>query len=344
MTVREAYARGTGLLEQKGIPEAALDAWYLLEHVTGISRAQYFADGGKALDEAQETRYFALVEKRGQRIPLQHLTGVQEFMGFSFLVNEHVLIPRQDTETLVEEALSVLKREAGPARVLDMCTGSGCILLSVLKLMCRECGYRTAENSGGKATGYGSGTESGERATGYGDGTESGGKATGNVSGAESGRRAEPAFSGSAGGPLIYGTGADLSGPALEVAVQNAVRLGVQADFCRSDLFENINGRFSMILSNPPYIRTAEIETLQEEVRFHDPPAALDGGADGLDFYRRIIRESRDYLLPKGYLMFETGYDQAAAVADLMKAAGFGRISVKKDLAGLDRVVSGVYD
>lgn len=318
MTVREACARGTGLLEQKGIPEAALDAWYLLEHVTGISRAQYFADGGKALDEAQETRYFVLVEKRGQRIPLQHLTGVQEFMGFSFLVNEHVLIPRQDTETLVEEALSVLKREAGPARVLDMCTGSGCILLSVLKLMCRECGYRTAANSSGKATG--------------------------NVSGAESGRRTEPVFSGSAGGPLIYGTGADLSGPALEVAAQNAVRLGVKADFCRSDLFENINGRFSMILSNPPYIRTAEIETLQEEVRFHDPPAALDGGADGLDFYRRIIRESRDYLLPKGYLMFETGYDQAAAVADLMKAAGFGRISVKKDLAGLDRVVSGVYD
>lgn len=331
MTVREACARGTGLLEQKGIPEAALDAWYLLEHVTGISRAQYFADGGKALDEAQETRYFALVEKRGQRIPLQHLTGVQEFMGFSFLVNEHVLIPRQDTETLVEEALSVLKKEAGPARVLDMCTGSGCILLSVLKLMCRECGYRTAANSGGKATGYGSGTESGERATG-------------NVSGAESGRRAEPGFSGSAGGPLIYGTGTDLSGPALEVAAQNAVRLGVQADFCRSDLFENINGRFSMILSNPPYIRTAEIETLQEEVRFHDPLPALDGGTDGLDFYRRIIRESRDYLLPKGYLMFETGYDQAAAVADLMKAAGFGRISVKKDLAGLDRVVSGVYD
>ena len=131
MTVRDACVKGTKLLERQGIPEAALDAWYLLEHITGISRARYLSDGGQALEKALEARYFALIEKRGRRIPLQHLTGVQEFMGYSFLVSRHVLIPRQDTETLVEEALSVLKKEAGPLRVLDMCTGSGCILLSV---------------------------------------------------------------------------------------------------------------------------------------------------------------------------------------------------------------------
>ena len=139
-TIREACIRGTEILRQNGIPEAELDAWYLLEHVTGISRALYFSDGCRELEAEQEVRYFDLIEKRGQRIPLQHLTGVQEFMGFPFLVNEHVLIPRQDTEILVEEALSVLKKEKGTVTLLDMCTGSGCILLSILKLTQRECG------------------------------------------------------------------------------------------------------------------------------------------------------------------------------------------------------------
>ena len=284
-TIREACIRGTEILRQNGIPEAELDAWYLLEHVTGISRALYFSDGCRELNAEQEVRYFDLIEKRGQRIPLQHLTGVQEFMGFPFLVNEHVLIPRQDTEILVEEALSVLKKEKGTVTLLDMCTGSGCILLSILKLTQRECGC-----------------------------------------------------------DFIYGTGADLSEQALEVAGKNAAILGTEAVFCQSDLFERIDGRFSMIVSNPPYIRTGEIGTLQEEVRAHDPLMALDGGADGLDFYRRIIRESTEHLLPKGYLMLEIGYDQTQAVGEWMREAGFQRISVKKDLAGLDRVVSGVYD
>ena len=284
-TIREACIRGTEILRQNGIPEAELDAWYLLEHVTGISRALYFSDGCRELEAEQEVRYFDLIEQRGQRIPLQHLTGVQEFMGFPFLVNEHVLIPRQDTEILVEEALSVLKKEKGTVTLLDMCTGSGCILLSILKLMQRECGY-----------------------------------------------------------DFIYGTGADLSEQALEAAGKNAEILGTEAVFCQSDLFERIDGRFSMIVSNPPYIRTAEIETLQEEVRAHDPLMALDGGADGLDFYRRIIRDGRAHLLPGGYLLLEIGCDQAREVAGLMRKAGFQRISVKKDLAGLDRVVSGVYD
>ncbi len=306
MTVRDACVKGTKLLERQGIPEAALDAWYLLEHITGISRARYLSDGGQALEEALEARYFALIEKRGRRIPLQHLTGVQEFMGYSFLVSRHVLIPRQDTETLVEEALSVLKKEAGPLRVLDMCTGSGCILLSVLKWMCQEQGY-VIESRKDFDPVAGQAVSSGE------------------------------------GGLSICGVGADISAPALEVAAGNAKRLGGEAEFCQGDLFENVKGRFSMILSNPPYIRTSEIETLQEEVRLHDPISALDGGADGLDFYRRIIRESREYLLPKGHLMFEIGYDEAGAVAEWMKEAGFGNISVKKDLAGLDRVISGVY-
>ncbi len=281
MTLREAYTQGRKLLEQRKVPDAGLDAWYLLEHITGISRASYFSDSEKEMDPDLEKGYFDLIEKRGQRIPLQHLTGVQEFMGFLFQVDKHVLIPRQDTETLVEEALIVLRKKKEPLRLLDMCTGSGCILLSILKL-------------------------------------------------------SQDLF--------VYGLGVDLSIKALETAAKNAELLGIQAEFQESDLFENVTGRFSMILSNPPYIRTGEIENLQEEVRKHDPVMALDGGADGLSFYRRIIQESREHLLPDGILMLEIGYDQASQVSELMCNAGFRRISIKKDLAGLDRVVSGVYD
>lgn len=199
----------------------------------------------------------------------------------SFQVNEHVLIPRQDTEVLVEEALSILQRKNDSISVLDMCTGSGCILLSIMKL---------------------SGVHS------------------------------------------VCGTGVDLSEKALTMAIKNANMLDVNAEFYQSDLFESIKGRFSMIVSNPPYIRTAEIETLQEEVRDHDPLMALDGGTDGLYFYRKIIHDSRKHLLPGGYLLFEIGCDQAEDVSGFMRKAGFQNISVKKDLAGLDRVISGVYD
>lgn len=308
MTLKEAYARGRNILEQKDIPDAELDAWYLLEHITGISRALYFSDGGKELDAVRAAGYFELIEKRGQRIPLQHLTGIQEFMGFPFRVNEHVLIPRQDTEVLVEEALSILQKKKGPICLLDMCTGSGCILLSILKLLCTG-----QDDQSGKS----------EKA----------------LDGAEVFRKSV-----TAGGTPVRGIGVDLSEKALETAAGNAEILKVNAEFLHSDLFENVEGRFSMIVSNPPYIRTAEIETLQEEVKKHDPVMALDGGEDGLFFYRKIIRDSRDHLMPGGDLLFEIGCDQAWEVSKLMREAGFQRISVKKDLTGLDRVVSGVYD
>ena len=130
MTLREAFQRGEELLTEAGITDARLDAWYLLEHVSGVGRAMYYAMPDKILTEVQEKQYIDFIEKRAQRIPLQHLTGTQEFMGLEFRVNEHVLIPRQDTETLVEEALKVI---TPGMKVLDMCTGSGCILISILK-------------------------------------------------------------------------------------------------------------------------------------------------------------------------------------------------------------------
>lgn len=288
MNLRESCRAAAEKLRLAGVPEPELDAWYLLEYVTGVSRAAYFADPGRELTEQQQETYEMCVRKRAQRIPLQHITGVQEFMGLTFRVNEHVLIPRQDTEILVEEALGLLRSGRVPAaggeiKILDLCTGSGCILISVLH------------------------------------------------------------YAGKFHGIRVNGTGSDLSAQALRTAEMNAQQLGVTADFTESDLFENLTGRYAMILSNPPYIRSADIRELAPEVRLHDPEMALDGSEDGLMFYRRIIRESGRYLEDDGVLMFEIGFDQAADVSGLMAEHGFSDITVKKDLAGLDRVVYGRY-
>lgn len=274
---------GTEILETAGIEEARLDAWLLLEHESGKNRAYYFAHSEEAADESVEAGYLALIERRAKHIPLQHLTHKGYFMGYEFYVNEHVLIPRQDTETLAEKVLSAIEKKESP-RILDMCTGSGCILISLLL----------------------------ER---------------------EDAR----------------GTGADLSSDALAAAEKNAEMLAVsdRAVFVESDLFsgryfqEKENQVFDVIVSNPPYIPTEEIETLMDEVRFHDPYMALDGKEDGLYFYRIITKEAQKYLGPGGWLLYEIGCSQGAAVSRLMEDAGFVDIEIIQDLAGLDRVVRG---
>lgn len=313
MTQREAYQKGTERLRQAGIAEAKLDAWYLLEYVTGTSRATYFADSERPLNPAEEEQYFEWIGQREKRIPLQHLTGVQEFMGLDFLVNEQVLIPRQDTEILVETALELVRDplwKKGKAKdgihILDLCTGSGCILLSVLRFLLEERGSFSGRRPDEDAlhTCAGESPKPGE------------GKVT--------------------------GVGIDLSGKALELARKNGERLQIQAEFYQSDLFERVEGTYDLILSNPPYIPTAEISGLQEEVRVHDPVLALDGGRDGLSFYRRILKEVCRYLTVGGYLAFEIGAGQAADVGAMMRSAGFRQVTVRQDLAGLDRVVYGI--
>ena len=281
LTLKQLYKVGTVKLAEEGIEEFSLDAWYLLEYVTGVSKAMYFAEPERAVSEENADRYIDCIRRRAAHIPLQHITGEQEFMGYPFCVNEHVLIPRQDTEILVEEAIQVMRPKM---KVLDMCTGSGCIVLSILK-MCREKYYMTD----------------------------------------------------------LQGIGADVSEEALKVARENGRRLGVPVTWIQSDLFAKIpeEEKYDVIVSNPPYIETAVIDTLQEEVRLHDPYIALDGKEDGLYFYRRIISEAGKYLKTQGKLMFEIGCDQAEAVEELMKNAGYEQITVKKDLAGLDRVVIG---
>ena len=280
MTYRECYEQGCRTLQAAGIEEAALDARLLLEAVCGTDRNDLLVHGEQPVMPQAEEKYLHWIRQRAEHIPLQQLTGEQDFMGLTFSVNEHVLIPRQDTEILVEE---VLKELHDGMRVLDMCTGSGCILLSLLHYS-NDC----------------------------------------------------------------EGLGVDLSAEALEVAGRNVLKVltpekAEHAHFLQSNLFEKVEGKFEIIVSNPPYIASAEVEKLMPEVRDHEPRMALDGTEDGLYFYRRIIEEAGKHLVSSGMLFFEIGYDQGQAVSELMRTEGYCDVQVVQDYAGLDRVVFGTY-
>ena len=273
MTYREAVEFGTKCLTDAGVPDAALDAWYLLQMVCRIERSYYYVHGEEDITQDAQKKYEIAVQKRAEHIPLQYIIGEQEFMGLRFKVNSNVLIPRQDTETLVEQVLKIVKPGM---KVLDLCTGSGCVLISVLK-----------------------------------------------------------------NAPELTGMGSDISKTALLVAKENAKLHEVDAEWVRSDLFDNITETFDVIMANPPYIPTGEILSLMPEVRDFEPENALDGGEDGLDFYRKIAGQVKDYLNPGGYVYMEIGYDQGEAVSELMRNAGFTEVEVIKDLARNDRVVKG---
>jgi len=273
MNRKEAYELGIKTLTEAGIEEAKSDTLLLLDAFCHVSRNDILIHGEVQLEAEQVTAFEKALKKRCTHIPVQHITGVQNFMGLDFYVNEHVLIPRFDTEILVEE---VMKELHDGFSVLDMCTGSGCILLSLL---------RYSNN--------------------------------------------------------CKGVGVDISEDALAVAQKNQERLGLEASFINSNLFEQVTGKYDIIVSNPPYIRSDVIPTLMEEVRDHEPMSALDGMEDGLFFYRKIVAESRNYLTKEGMLFFEIGHDQGRAVSDMMKEAGFEDVTVVKDFAGLDRVVYG---
>ena len=292
MKVRELLNEGTGKLEAAGIDNAAYDARIILEDAYGLDAAGLLMNlnrdicpgalGGTEPSDIREcpgdcgaiSTFNMGINMRLRHVPLQHIIGHTGFMGLDFKVSRDVLIPRQDTETLVE---TVLEREKDPAiSILDLCTGSGCIAVSLKKLG----GYSQVAAS-------------------------------------------------------------DLSDKAIGLAMRNASINDTEIRLIKSDLFKDIDGRFDVIVSNPPYIPAEEIETLSPEVRDHDPRMALDGGEDGLDIYRRIVSECGDVLNAGGRLYMEIGFDQAAAVGGLMEKAGFRDIEVVKDLAGKDRVIFG---
>lgn len=282
MKYRDLYNQGIEILSSENIPDAKIDARLLLEYACKTDRNALFLRGDMDVSKENGKLYLDLISKRKKHIPLQHLTGEQEFMGLTFKVNEYVLIPRQDTECLVE---IVLKNLHDGMRILDMCTGSGCILISLLHYS-NDC----------------------------------------------------------------QGVGVDLSVEALDVARLNAVTLGnngiaesLDVTFVQSDLFEKVEGKFDIIVSNPPYIKTKVIETLMPEVKDFEPMMALDGLEDGLHFYRKIILDAKQFLNRGGQLFFEIGYDQGKEVSELMRKAGYVDVEISQDLAGLDRVVYGTF-
>lgn len=280
MTARETLDRIRICLQEAGIEEFEYESWIFLEWIFGIRRADYYMDPNGTVNPEQEAFLSEVLEQRARRVPLQYLMGSCEFMGYSFLVDERVLIPRQDTECLVEKAVELLrdsqKKGLEAPEVLDLCTGSGCIGISIKKLC-----------------------------------------------------------------PKANVTLADISEGALKVAGENAARQEADVSLVQSDLFENIEGNYDYIVSNPPYIPTKVIEGLMPEVRDYEPHLALDGLADGLFFYRKIVEEATVRLRKGGVLLFEIGQEQGADLTDILEKQGFAQIEIWKDLAGLDRVVVG---
>ena len=223
--------------------------------------------------------YKTKIERLKNHEPIQYILNHQEFMGFDFFVDSNVLIPQPDTENLVEEVISIankIKKEKSEIRILDLCTGSGAIAISLAKLL------------GSKV--------------------------------------------------LVYAS--DISEKALKIAEENSMKNSANILFFKSDVFKEISElyRFDIIVSNPPYIETETIKTLSEEVK-REPIIALDGGKDGLDFYRQIVMEAKKYLNSKGYLAFEIGYNQKLALEEIFEQNDYKNIYSKKDLSGNDRVV-----
>lgn len=276
MTYFELWKWGEKRLADAGIAEASLDARYLLLEAFEMDMAHFLLKEQEQVPatEGRTREYSDAIQARAARVPLQYLTGKQDFMGLTFYVDERVLIPRQDTETLVE---LVLKENTDKkARILDLCTGSGCIAVSLAVLG----GYRKVD-------------------------------------------------------------AVDISEDALAAAEENGTRLGGKVRFLKSDLFSALDPekKYDIITSNPPYIPTEVLNGLEPEVKDYEPRMALDGSEDGLAFYRRIAVAAPAFLRAGGRIYLEIGYDQGAAVEELLRNNGFARTRVVKDAAGRDRVV-----
>ncbi len=279
MTVRDFLTLAGERLDHAGIEDPRFEALLILEEAAGFGRAAALAHPEEELDARQAARCEELLGRREQGEPMAYLTGRQEFMGLEFHVGPAVLIPRADTETLAEEALRHLH---DGMRILDLCTGSGAVALSLLHY---------SNDTTAMAT--------------------------------------------------------DIDAAALAAAGENAAALGLaeRVRFSETDLFppEAEREAYDLITANPPYIPTGEIGSLMRDVRDHEPRIALDGGADGLMFYRRITAQAPAWLHNDGWLLVEIGYDQGESVRRMFEEAGFHEVEVAQDLGGHDRVVKGCY-
>ena len=312
---RDVYEEGMALLA--GLEDAALDARLLLEHFCGIDTNRLLAEPGMPVSDDLRNAFLKGIERRAAREPLAYIVGEQSFMGLPFIVSEDVLIPEQDTENLVEEALRLID---DGSRILDLCTGSGCILLSLLHYT-NGC--------------IGVGTDLSEKAL-------------------EIARRNASAHGLSDQTVWLQGDLFDALDPLnkkdnddkdnkREESRDDQAEKSTEPEKSESGFpGMSYTSGYDMIISNPPYIPTSVIDTLQPEVRCAQPRMALDGGGDGLDFYRRIIREAPVHLVVGGRLLLEIGYDQAEAVSDLLREAGYYGIEILKDYGGNDRIATAV--
>jgi len=291
MRLLDIIKASADLLEESGVPDALLDAELLVLQAAGIERLQAYIDNPET-DRNSRSKISRLVKRRAAGEPLQYIIGHVDFLGLEIRVGKGVLIPRPETELLVEEAIKTVKSKAlsvkssekrqpavsrQPLAILDLCTGSGCIALALAKEF--------------------------------------------------------PAAQ-------VYAT--DVSAKALAYAKQNAKANMIEnVAFLKGSLFAPLkkNMTFDLITANPPYIMTADIAGLQREVSKWEPLSALDGGEDGLDFYRIILASASGYLKEDGCILFELGFGQAEAVADIARKTGVEHVSVTKDFAGIDRVL-----
>ncbi len=280
-SMRQAFAAAARILREAGIDTPELDARLLLRHATGLTQEDLLAGPQFMLAPEVVARLDAAIARRLEREPVSRIVGLREFYGREFLINRHTLDPRPDTETLIDAALEAIERQGWreiALRLLDLGTGTGCILLTLLAEL-----------------------------------------------------------------PKAHGIGTDVSEMALSLASENARRLGLEsrASFAAADWLDGIEGEFDLILANPPYVASGEIAGLAHEVKDYDPLLALDGGADGLDAYRRIVAKATGMLRPGGHLMVEIGASQADAILGLFPAAGLGvdAHAVRHDLSGRPRVI-----
>ncbi len=274
MTIKQAITKGMIMLKSNNVESPKLKARLLLQYVLDKPRQYIIVYDNKEIDKQQQWQYFVNIEKLTKGVPLQHITHRQEFMKMDFFVDENVLIPRPDTEILVEEVIKIAQKYNSP-RILDLCTGSGAIAISLKKFV-----------------------------------------------------------------PNADITAVDISEKALEIAQKNAKKLETKINFLKSDLFDKLdNKKFDIIVSNPPYIRKDEIKKLSEEVQ-KEPKIALDGGEDGLDFYRIITEQAINYLKTGSLLCFEIGYNQKNDVIKIIEDdQNYKNTYCKKDLYGNDRII-----
>lgn len=275
MNIKEIIEKANKILIENNISESNLKVKLILSNILNVDKSYFIINFEKELSKDIENIFFNKINMLIENEPVQYIINNQEFYGYNFYVDKNVLIPQPDTEVLVEEIINLAKKQEKNLKILDLCTGSGAIAVSL---------YKNLEN--------------------------------------------------------VEISASDISKPALEVANMNFQKNECKINLIESNLFENINDKFDIIVSNPPYIETEIIKTLSEEVK-KEPFLALDGGEDGLDFYRKIIEDAKEYLNENGYLAFEIGYNQKDVVEKILRDGGYRNIYSRKDLSGNDRIVVG---